>query len=290
MSPMAFEPALLAAFVAVAEHRSFTGAAAALNRTQSAVSMQVKRLEGRLGVELFHRTTTRVAITPAGEGLLDYAQRLLSLGEEAVGQLAQGRLEGRVRLGVMEDYGSTLVPPLLASFARTFPKVRVEMEAGLTAGMPERLASDFDLVIAMHGRGAQTGALLRIDEPIWVTGGDGADMAEGPVPLAVAQPGCLFRAWATEALERAGRDWRIAFVSQSQAAVLSVARQGLAVTVVKAALCPAGLRRLGPKDGWPALPSAEIRLHRAARLGAAARQLGDHLAAGLAAMPTRATA
>lgn len=290
MSPSALEPVLLSAFVAVAERRSFTGAALALHRTQSAVSLQVKRLETRLGVELFRRTTTSVTITPAGESLLGYARRLLTLGEEAVGQVLQSEIEGRVRLGVMEDYGATIVPPLLASFARSFPRVQVEMETGLTSAMPERLGSDFDLVVAMHGRNARAdgpdpGTLLRVEEPVWVTSPNWTVAEDGAVTLAVARPGCLFRAWATEALETSGRKWRIAFVSQSQAAVLSVVAEGLAVSVVKAGICPPGLRRLTARDGWPELPMAEIRLHRAPRLDRAARHLGDHLVAGLGDPP-----
>src|SRR5690242_18832714 len=100
------EPSLLKAFVAVSETLSFTRAARALNRTQSAVSMQIKRLEDQLGVALFQRTKSHVALTAAGEGLVGYAKRILRLGDEAVGRLGDYRVEGRVRLGVMEDYGA----------------------------------------------------------------------------------------------------------------------------------------------------------------------------------------
>lgn len=290
MSAVALDPTLLSAFVAVAEHRSFTGAAGALNRTQSAVSMQVKRLENRLGVALFSRTTTRVVLTPEGRDLLDYARRLLSLGEEAVGQLLHGRIEGRVRLGVMEDLGSTLVPPLLASFARAFPRVQVDMETGLTRSMPERLGTDFDLVVAMHPRGERTGTLLRTEEAVWISSEDMAPRdQDDPVPIAVAPSGCLFRAWAIEALERAGRRWRIAFVSQSHSALLSVVAEGLAVTVVKERLRPSGLRRICGTPGWPKLPTADIRLHAARHLSLPARHLNEHLVAGLAQASTSVT-
>lgn len=281
MNLSALEPDLLAAFVTVAERRSFTRAAAALHRTQSAVSMQVRRLEDRLGVALFRRTTAQVEMTPAGEDLLDYARRLLSLGEEALARVQQSKVEGRVRLGVMEDYGATLVPPLLARFARAFPRIQVEMEIGLTASMPDRLGSDFDLVVAMHPKGANGGKLLRYEQPIWAFGAGTTIPPEEPLALALAPSGCLFRSWAIEALDAAKRAWRIAFVSQSHAAVASVVGQGLAVTVVKAGICPPGLRQLTVREGWPALPLAEVRLHRAARLGPAAQHLGDHLADSL---------
>src|SRR5690349_4095509 len=150
MNIPSLDPELLRAFVAVADRRSFTRAAAALNRTQSAVSMQIKRLEDRLGVELFSRTKANVDLSAAGEGLLGYARRILTLNEEAVGRLAERKVDGVVRLGVMDDYGTFIVPPLLASFLAAYPLIHVEMETGLTSFMPARLGKAFDLVIAMH--------------------------------------------------------------------------------------------------------------------------------------------
>ena len=137
------DPELLAAFVAVADHRSFTRAAAALNRTQSAVSMQIKRLEERLGIELFRRSKVQVDLSPSGEGLLGYARRILALNEEAVGRLREHSVEGVVRLGVMDDYGTFVIPPLLASFIGGYPRIKVEMETGLTSTMVSRLGKAF---------------------------------------------------------------------------------------------------------------------------------------------------
>src|SRR5437773_10727365 len=139
------DPDLLRAFVAVADHRSFTRAAVTLNRTQSAVSMQIKRLEDRLGVELFSRTKANVDLSAAGEGLLGYAKRILALNEEAVGRLAERKAEGVVRLGVMDDYGTSVVPPLLASFLAGYPRIHVELETCRTASRPPRLGETYDL-------------------------------------------------------------------------------------------------------------------------------------------------
>jgi DNA-binding transcriptional LysR family regulator len=150
MSMPSLDPDLLRAFVAVADHRSFTRAAATLNRTQSAVSMQIKRLEDRLGLELFNRTKANVDLSAAGEGLLGYARRILTLNEEAIGRFAERKIEGIVRLGVMDDYGTLVIPPLLANFLAGYPKIHVEMETGLTSSMPARLGEAYDLVIAMH--------------------------------------------------------------------------------------------------------------------------------------------
>ncbi|MFN5122947.1 MAG: LysR substrate-binding domain-containing protein, partial [Bradyrhizobium sp.] len=257
------DPDLLQAFVAVADHRSFTRAASALDRTQSAVSMQVKRLEERLQAELFHRSTSSVDLSAAGEGLLGYARRILSLNAEAIGRVRAHGTDGRVRLGVMDDYGTLIVPPLLKDFTANYPLIHVEMETGLTSSMTDRLGEAYDLVIAMHPEGRGEGELLRTEQAVWAASAAHRVEQLDPLPVALYPQGCLFRAWAMQALDEADRPWRLAFVSHSLAAVEAIAAQGLAVTVVKSGTCPPALRRLTSRDGLPRLPRAEIRLHRA---------------------------
>ncbi|KRP87567.1 LysR family transcriptional regulator [Bradyrhizobium pachyrhizi] len=281
MSAPIMDPDLLQAFVAVAEHRSFTRAASALNRTQSAVSMQVKRLEERLQAELFHRSTSSVDLSAAGEGLLGYARRILSLNAEAVGRVREHGTDGRVRLGVMDDYGTMLVPPLLKDFIASYPLIHVEMETGLTSTMIDRLGEAYDLVIAMHPEGRGEGELLRTEQAVWAASAAHRVEELDPLPVALYPQGCLFRSWAMQALDQANRPWRLAFVSHSLSAVEAIAAQGLAVTVVKSGTFPPPLRRLTARDGMPRLPRAEIRLHRAQKLSHAASLLADHLVAAL---------
>src|SRR5436190_145366 len=273
MNLPSLDPDLLRAFVAVAELRSFTRAAAMLNRTQSAVSMQIKRLEDRLGAELFNRTKANVDLSAAGEGLLGYARRILALNEEAVGRLAERKIEGVVRLGVMEDYGTGIVPPLLASFLAGYPRIHIEMVTGLTASMPAGLGETYDLVIAMHPEGRGDGEFLRREQAVWATSPSQAVEQQQPLPVALFPHGCLFRKWAIEALDAARRPWRLAFVSHSLAAVEAIAAQGLAVTVVKTGTFPPRLRPLSDHNGMPRLPAADICLHRAANLSPAGKLL-----------------
>jgi DNA-binding transcriptional LysR family regulator len=275
------DPDLLQAFLAVADHRSFTRAAIMLNRTQSAVSMQVKRLEEQLHAELFHRTKANVDLSAAGERLLGYARRILSLNEEAVGRVREHRVEGRVRLGVMDDYGTLLVPPLLASFIASYPLIDVEMETGLTSTMIHRLGKTYDIVIAMHPEGHSEGELLRREQAVWAASAENRVEGLDPLPVALYPQGCLFRSWAMQALDKAQRPWRLAFVSHSLSAVEAIAALGLAVTVVKSGTFPSKLRRLSERDGLPPLPRADIRLHRAPKLSRAATLLADHLVATL---------
>lgn len=275
------DPDLLQAFVAVADLQSFTRAAARLNRTQSAVSMQVKRLEERLGSELFRRTTVHVELSASGEALLGYARRILAIGEEAVARLREQAMPGHVRLGVMDDYGTLVVPPLLAGFAALYPRIQIEMETGLTAKMPQRLGDAFDIVIAMHPEGEGGGTFLRREQALWAAGATRSALGQMPLPVALYPQGCLFRQWAVSALDRAGLPWRLAFVSHSLGAVEAIAAQGLAVTVVKAGTRPASLRVLTAEDGLPPLPAADIRLHLAPGPSQASALLADHLVTAL---------
>src|SRR3954468_781903 len=282
MMAATLDPDLLRAFLAVADHRSFTRAATALNRTQSAVSMQVKRLEQQLHAELFHRARPNLDVSAAGEQLLGYARRILSLNEEAIGHLREHRVEGHVRLGVMDDYGALLLPPLLASFIANYPLIDVEMETGLTSTMIGRLGKTYNIVIAMHPEGHSEGELLRREQAVWAASAEHRVEESAELPVALYPRGCLFRSWAMQALDKANRAWRLAFVSHSLAAVEAIAAQGLAVTVVKSGTFPLRLRRLSERDGLPPLPRAEIRLHRAQKMSRAATLLADHLVGSLA--------
>jgi DNA-binding transcriptional LysR family regulator len=273
---------LLRAFVAVADYRSFTRAATMLHRTQSAVSMQIKRLEERLDTALFIRTKAHVDLSASGESLLGYARRILLLNQEAVDRLREHTVEGLVRLGVMDDYGSLVVPPLLSNFASSYPGIHVEMETGLTANMPQRLGESFDLVIAMHPVGEGGGEFLRREQAVWASSAVELVERVDPLPVALYPEGCLFRKWATEALDNHNRRWRMAFVSHSMAAVESIAAQGLAVTIFKASTFPKKLRALTERDGLPRLPAADICLHRAPRISRSASLLADHIVLGMA--------
>ncbi|WP_407183826.1 LysR family transcriptional regulator [Bradyrhizobium centrosematis] len=282
MTAPVLDPDLLKAFAAVAEHRSFTRAAMTLNRTQSAISVQIRRLEERLGAKLFQRTRASVALTPAGGQLLVYAKRLLDLNAEAVDALRARKHEAVVRLGVMDDYGTIVIPPLLAQLASSRPEIRVEIETGLTATMPSRLGEDYDLVIAMHPEGRGDGELLRREQAVWAAAASySVGAPHDALPLALYPPGCLFRQWAAAALDAAGRPWRLAFISRTLAAVEAIAAQGLAITVVKAGLLPPRLRVLSERDGLPPLPAADIRLHCARKLSRPAALLADHLRRGI---------
>jgi DNA-binding transcriptional LysR family regulator len=148
--------------------------------------------------------------------------------------------------------------------------------------MTDRLGKTYNIVIAMHPEGHSEGELLRYEQAVWAASVEHRMEESDPLPVALYPQGCLFRSWAMQALDKANRPWRLAFVSHSRSAVEAIAAQGLAVTVVKSGTFPSRLRRLSERDGLPVLPRAEIRLHRASKLSRAATLLADHLVATLA--------
>jgi len=269
---------LLRVLVAVAERGGFTHAARALHRTQSAVSMQMKRLEHAAGVPLFVRRGRVIRLNRDGEALIGYARRMLTLGDEALGALSKSDCVGTVRVGSSDDhYATRVLPRMLTQFLRAHRGVRVELRTGLTVELLERLGADYDLVLGMHSAGSSGGLVIRRDRPTWATAAASKAHQEDPLPLALYPDGCLFRRWATRALDNAGRAWQCAYVSPSYGALVAAVRAGLAVSVFKRSTLAPGLRSLGRKDGFPVLPEMEIALHRAQDASRAANELAKHL-------------
>src|SRR3954471_5834925 len=202
---------LLRSFAAVADTGSFTAAADLVARTQSAVSMQIKRLEEILGRRVFDRSSRALALTTDGEVLLDYARRMLELNDESLRRIARPPVTGRARLGVTEYFVPNEVPRILARFAAAHPGVQLEVRMGLSR----------DLRVELDA-GRLDAAIVRLDvakaaEPIWQeaqhwVAAEGWTLEKGEaIPLIVLPPGCVLREFAMETLKRHKRPWRLAY-------------------------------------------------------------------------------
>lgn len=272
----------LRAFLAIVDTGGFSRAARVLRRSQSAVSAQIRRLEATVGAALFDRTGRLPVLTLDGEALIGVARQMVGLNDQVLARRHGGPVRGMVRLGAMDDYATSVLPRVLRRFAETYPEVGVELQSGLTAELAGKLGVGLDLVLVMHAAGSHRGRILQRDRAIWAAAPGFAVPATGPIPLAVAPRGCLFRDWALAALDRAGRPWRIAYLSQSISAASAAVAAGLAVGVFKAGLMPQGLVPLDAAGGFPALPDIEIALHRSAGHAApAVTVLGDFIEASL---------
>ena len=274
----------LRSFLAVAETGGFTAASKRLFRSQSAVSMQIKKLEEIVGAEVFERTTGGVALTAQGELLVGFARRLVELHDLAIAEVRGDLVTGTVRIGVMDDYATHVLPELFAAFNRRYPGIKLEITTGFTSQLVEGLGSEFDLVLATQGAGSKAGRVLLRERTCWAFSARKPLPDLSVVPLAVLAPGNLFRNWATDALDRAGLPWRIVYSSTSISAIEAAAAAGIAVTVVKSGTARSDLRILGSAEGLPALPASEIALHRPpGQLSPAAHQLAEFLEQELSA-------
>ncbi len=253
----------LRTFVAIAESGSFTRAAEVVHKTQSAVSMQMKKLEDRLGRPIFARDGRASRLTDDGERLLDYARRILRLNLECVATFSDAELAGRVRLGVPDDYADRYLPEILARFSRSNPKVEVTVVCEPTPMLLERIqANDLDLAIITHVEQRGASEVIRQERLLWVTSQRHAAHEETPLPLALGRPTCCWRLAAIERLEAAGRACRVLYSSWNSNAVGAAVLAGLAVGVLPESAIRPGMRVLGPADGFPLLPSCKIGLVR----------------------------
>ncbi|WP_304175516.1 LysR substrate-binding domain-containing protein [Phenylobacterium aquaticum] len=253
---------LVRAFVTVAEARSFTRAGARLGRTQSAISLQMRRLEDRLGAQLLSRDPRHVVLTSAGEAFLPQARRLLRVNDEIVADLRGDDLEGEVRLGAPEDFATVHLPEILGQFSRAHPKVALAVTCDLTLNLLDRLregALDLALV-KREPLGPDLGVRVWREPLVWVAA-DAAVLKPGePAPLVVAPAPCVYRKRAVAALEARGRTWRAAYTSPSLAGQHAALRAGLGLTVLPRDMVPPDLKVLGAAEDLPWLEDAEIAL------------------------------
>jgi DNA-binding transcriptional LysR family regulator len=267
----------LRSFVAIADTGSFTRAAEVVHKTQSAVSMQMKRLEERVGRPVFERDGRASRLTEDGERLLDYARRIVRLNAECVASFNEADLTGRVRLGLPDDYAECYLPEILARFARSNPRAEVTVVCEPTPNLLDRIqGGDLDLAIITHVDRRGPSEIVRVEQLLWVASSRHGVHNETPVPLALGRPTCEWRQSATGALEGIGRPFRVLFVSWHSIAVGAAVNAGLAVSVLPESAIRSGMRILGPSDGFPALPSCKIGLVRNRR---EENDLADALAA-----------
>lgn len=282
LRPATLDPDLLRAFVLIAEERSFTRAAQMVGRTQSAVSMQVQRLEGVLGQQLFHRGRGgQVDLTRHGQFLLDRAREMLALNDDIWRTFHQPSVSGQVCLGVPDDYALRFLPRVLMRFAEVHPDVEVEVVCAPSKELIPRLkGGELDLALVSDGDvAAGLGGIPLWSGPlVWIGSERHAAHRLDPLPLALSDPTCCWRQSAINALEAVGRRFRVAYTSSAQIGTLAPVMAGLAITMAPSTSLPDGVCVLGREDGLPPLPDFQVLMLK----GREARQpvtdaLGDYI-------------
>jgi len=232
--PLNLDLDVLRTFVTGLDLGSYAKAAGRLGRSQSAISLQLRKLEETTGQTLLRKQGRGLALTPEGEIMLGYARRLLELNDEAVAALKQPSLAGQVRLGVLRDFAETWLPEVLGHFGRTHPGIQVEVRVDRSVMLVEAIDhGDLDLALAwQEGRENSARAEHLAWLPMtWIGPRDFVRRREEPLPLVMLDQFCLFRRQGLAALDTAGISWRLVFTSQSLSGLWAAVAAGLGVTL-----------------------------------------------------------
>ncbi|RRD20608.1 LysR family transcriptional regulator [Brucellaceae bacterium VT-16-1752] len=261
---------------------SFARAALHLGRSQSAVSMQLKRLEEQAGHALFYRRGRGLVPTEAGDTLLSYARRIVAMHDEAAMALGASVAPPTIRLGLPQDFFEDVMPSALATFSQKRPNVHVAVRAGRNYALEDEVKSGrLDLALAFAGMDRpRTGELLATMPMLWLSKDEDSEPlrdVSGSLPLVLFDHPCLFRQAALRSLDEAGIRWRLSLTTPSLPGVWAALRFGLGVTVRAAHGVPPGIRRLD--NCLPALPRLELRMLKQDHLPEAAQDLAHILKA-----------
>jgi len=257
------ESDLMRSFLAVADSGSVTAAAHLLSRTQSAVSLQIKRLEESLGQPLFDRLPRGVELTPRGRQLEPYARRVVALLDEAAQAVREKPLSGPVRVGIPDEYSGTVLPRALAAFDERHTDVAVSVRCDHTERLLEALARDeIDIAVIYDWTYTAEGEVLCVDPTIWATATAHDQHLRRPVPVATYIGSEWWRDFAARSLDMQGFDWRVAFECNDAGALRVAVTNGLAIVAISRSTIPPGCRELTAADGFPMIDSARVILRR----------------------------
>lgn len=253
----------LRSFVTVAETGGVTRAAGQLNLTQSAVSMQLKRLEEMLGLPLLDRTGRGVALTAHGEQLLSYGRRILALNDEVISRMTHSGFEGEARIGVPTDIVYPHMPQVLRRFDREFPRVKVQLVSSYTSKLKAMLdAAELDLILTTEDGTPRGAEMLAVRQLVWVGAPGGTAWRVRPLRIAFERQ-CLFRPWAQKALDDAGIPWEHAVDTGATRTVEASVSADLAVHAMLDQAVSPYLEPIPHGGALPELPTSTINMYRA---------------------------
>ncbi|MFS8147103.1 LysR family transcriptional regulator [Rhizobium sp. R635] len=249
----------LQTFIAIVDSGSFTKAADKVYKTQSAVSMQMRRLEERIGKQLFIKDGRGNRLTLEGEKLLNYARRIIRLNNEAIAAFDDNRLEGTLRIGTPDDYADRYMPEIIGRFAKTHPNVELYIVCEPSVDLAERMhKGELDIALVTHNPRERMSDVVRTEPLCWVGSANHPIRDDAPVPLAVGRRDCQWRQLACSALDAVGREHQILFTSWSCTVVAAAVLAGMAVSVMPESALRTGMKVLSQADGFPALPPVQI--------------------------------
>ncbi len=271
----------LKSFIAIAETGSFSRAACIVGRSQSAVSLQIKKLEDSLKCTLFDRSNRDIALTDEGEIFLGYARRIIELKWEAFSRLNEPDVTGEITFGVPEDFATHYLSSILADFSKHHPHVQLHVTCDLTLNLMEGFhKGDLDIVLVKRDPERVKGGTRVWKEPlVWAAAEHYTP--KNLIPLVLAPQPCIYRARAIGALNRVRKPWQIAYTSPSLAGTIAAVKAGMGITVLPENMVPHGLTPLTGKNKLPHLANSEVALFKQEQLSQAGKVLAAHVTKSL---------
>ncbi len=249
---------LLRTFVAVVDNGSFTRAAAQIYRSQSAISMQIKRLEEQLERKLFTRNARTLKLTLDGRALVPYARKLLKLHDEAMDNIINRSQAKNIRIGCPDDFSHTLLPDLIQVMRNKISGVHITSVCANSHILRQQLDNDeLDMTIITRPENSNEGVLLRQEKGVWLCK-DEALLQQRPLPLALLEPGCKFHSSVIDGLEKADISYDLMCDTSNCGLLIELVKRGCAVSVMAAHAAPKYLTQLSYAAGLPTLPVAQI--------------------------------
>lgn len=248
----------LRSVVAVVDEGSFSGAAKRIGRSQSAVSLQIAKLEDRMDIRLFDRTSRSVVQTPAGEVFSAYARRILDLADEAYAAVSSPSISVPLRIGFAEYLVPHHLYPLLSRFKRRYPNASVELTLGIGGGLLKDM-HDGQLDVVVAGPEGEKGVVIMEEPLVWVGPPGGLNRSEDELELILMSPPCSYRKAAFDSLARAEQPWNLALSANSIQGTQSAVAAGLGVSVVPKSAVSTELRVVN--EGVPELPATSIQAY-----------------------------
>jgi len=253
----------LRSFVAVADTGGVTRAAGFLHLTQSAVSMQLKRLEELLGLELLDRSGRTIALTASGDQLLAYARRMVALNDEVIGRLTHQAFEGEVVLGVPYDIVYPLIPRVLQRFNASYPRVKVQLVSSFSTALKAQFSrGECDLILTTESTGTQDGETISELPLRWIGAPNGSSWRQRPLNLAFCRH-CLFRPKVIAALDEAGILWDMVVETDSDRSIEATVAADLAIHAMLDGTEPPHLVQINHGGALPDLPVQMVNLYGA---------------------------
>lgn len=272
------DPHLLRAFLSVIDVGTVNGAAAALHRTQAAVSMQIRRLEDIAGAPLFERSSKGLTANAEGRALEPYAREILTLNEEACRRISGQRMEGRVKLGVVEDFAATRLIDILKSFRDQNPKVHLDL---IIAGNRQLAASfdqdKLDLLICDTQEVPHAPLVEWPEQLLWVVRSDLALLPEEALPVVMFTDVCPWRDRVLETLADSQLHWNMVCEASTLVAMATAVQVGIGIGPMISATIPPGCRVLAPSAQFPNPIRVGIGLYARTNASEEANYLADFM-------------